>query len=184
MDYSEKPKVSGNAIVVTLAVLLFGCIIVGALLFPRISQMFQGTAASTPPAADATVAPPANSIAIEISSSNTKEDWMNAVVAQFNAEQHKVASGDVIFVTVKHVTSGGSQKAILDGASKPVVWSPGDQSWVDEANRVWRDRNGVLLIPEACTQTVLAPTGFAMWRPMAEALGWPPSNWARLPARV
>ena len=179
MDYSEKPKVSGNAIVVTLAVLLFGCIIVGALLFPRISQMFQGTTSSGTPAADATVAPPANSIAIEISSSNTKEDWMNAVVAQFNAEQHKVASGDVIFVTVKHVTSGGSQKAILDGASKPVVWSPGDQSWVDEANRVWRDRNGTLLIPEACTQTVLAPTGFAMWRPMAEALGWPdkPISW-------
>jgi len=106
MDYSEKPKVSGSAIVVTLAVLLFGCIIVGVLLFPRISQMLQGTAANTP-AADATAAPPANSIAIEVSSSNTKEDWMNAVVAQFNAEQQKVASGDVIFVTVKHVTSGG-----------------------------------------------------------------------------
>lgn len=172
MDYSEKPKVSGNAIVVTLAVLLFGCIIAGALLFPRISQMLQG-GAGTPSAADATAAPPANSLAIEISSSNTKEDWMNAVVTQFNAEQHKVASGDAIFVTVKHVTSGGSQKAILDGVSKPVVWSPGDQSWVDEANRVWRDRNGKLLIPEACTQSIFAPIGFAMWRPMAEALGWP-----------
>nr|MDQ3006635.1 hypothetical protein [Chloroflexota bacterium] len=131
MDYSEKPKVSGSAIVVTLAVLLFGCIIAGVLLFPRISQMLQGTTASTP-AADATAAPPANSIAIEVSSSNTKEDWMNAVVAQFNSEQQKVASGDFIFVTVKHVTSGGSQKAILDGVSKPVVWSPGDQSWIDE----------------------------------------------------
>ena len=146
MDYSEKPKVSGSAIVVTLAVLLFGCIIVGVLLFPRISQMLQGTAANTP-AADATAAPPANSIAIEVSSSNTKEDWMNAVVAQFNAEQQKVASGDVIFVTVKHVTSGGSQQAILNGTSQPVVWSPGDQSWIDEANTIWRDRNGKLLIP-------------------------------------
>ena len=122
MDYSEKPKVSGNAIVVTLAVLLFGCIILAALFFPRISQMLQGTTDSTP-AANATAAPPANSIAIEISSSNTKEDWMNAVVEKFNAEQQKVASGDVIFVTVKHVTSGGSQKAILEGKSTPVVES-------------------------------------------------------------
>jgi len=178
MDYSEKPKVSGNAIVVTLAVLLFGCIILAALFFPRISQMLQGETGSTP-VTEATAAPPANSIAIEISSSNTKEDWMNAVVEKFNAEQQKVASGDIIFVTVKHVTSGGSQRAILDGTSQPVVWSPGDQSWVDEANRVWRDRKGTLLIPEACTQTVLAPTGFAMWRPMAEALGWPdkPISW-------
>ncbi|HZM24764.1 MAG TPA: substrate-binding domain-containing protein, partial [Anaerolineales bacterium] len=178
MDYSEKPKVSWSAIVVILAVLLFGCIIAGALLFPRISQMLQGGVVATPPA-DATAAPPANSIAIEISSSNTKEDWMNAVVEKFNQEQHKVASGDSIFVTVKHVTSGGSQTAILDGTSKPVVWSPGDQSWVDEANRVWRDRNGKLLIPNECTQTVFAPIGFAMWRPMAEALGWPdkPISW-------
>ena len=178
MDYSEKPKVSGSAIVVTLAVLLFGCIIVGVLLFPRISQMLQGTTANTP-AADATAAPPANSIAIEVSSSNTKEDWMNAVVAQFNAEQQKVASGDAIFVTVKHVTSGGSQQAILNGTSQPVVWSPGDQSWIDEANTIWRDRNGKLLIPNACESSVLAPIGFAMWRPMAEALGWPdtPISW-------
>ncbi|HVF26427.1 MAG TPA: VWA domain-containing protein [Anaerolineales bacterium] len=178
MDYSEKPKVSGSAIVVTLAVLLFGCIIVGVLLFPRISQMLQGTTAITP-AADATAAPPANSIAIEVSSSNTKEDWMNAVVAQFNSEQQKVASGDSIFVTVKHVTSGGSQQAILNGTSKPVVWSPGDQSWIDEVNTIWRDRNGKLLIPNACEASVLAPIGFAMWRPMAEALGWPdePISW-------
>jgi Ca-activated chloride channel family protein len=80
---------------------------------------------------------------------------------------------------VAHVTSGGSQKAILDGKSKPVVWSPGDQSWIDEANRVWRDRNGKPLIPDVCDPSILAPIGFAMWRPMAEALGWPdqPISW-------
>lgn len=173
MEYSEKPKVSGSAIVVILAVLVFGCFIGAALLFPSISERLSGNDAVSTPPADATSAAPANSIVVEISSSNTKEDWMNAVVAQFNAEQHLTASGEMIFVTVQHVTSGGSQKAILDGKSTPVVWSPGDQSWVDEANRVWRDRNGVLLIPDACVQSIYAPIGFAMWRPMAEALGWP-----------
>ena len=104
---------------------------------------------------------------------------MNAVVAQFNAEKHTSASGKAIFVTVIHVTSGGSQKAILDGKSQPTVWSPGDQSWIDEANTIWRDRTGKQLIPDACDQTILAPIGFAMWRPMAEALGWPdkPISW-------
>jgi Ca-activated chloride channel family protein len=171
MDYSEKPKVSGSAIVVIVAVLVFGCFIIAALLFPTISKRLSGEEAT--PAAEPTSAVPANSILVEISSSNTKEDWMDAVVAQFNAEQHLTASGDLIFVRVEHVTSGGSQIAILDGKSTPVVWSPGDQSWVDEANRVWRDRNGVLLIPDACVQSIYAPIGFAMWRPMAEALGWP-----------
>ena len=177
MTYSEKPKVPGGALVVVLAVLLFGCILIGVLLIPRLLQ-------STPtvgdtPGADATVAVPKDAVAIEISSSNTKEDWMNAVVAQFNAEAHTLDSGKTIFVTVKHVTSGGSQKAILDGKSQPVVWSPGDQSWIDEANRVWRDRNGKPLIPETCDASILAPIGFAMWRPMGEALGWPeqPISW-------
>lgn len=185
MSYSENPKVSWGALVVALSVLLFACIVVGALVIPKllnqVSNIPQVSNSPQTPGAvtEATPAPPQNAIAIEISSSNTKEDWMNAVVAQFNQEQHKAASGEVIFVTVKHVTSGGSQKAILDGTSQPVVWSPGDQSWVDEANRVWRDRNGKLLIPDTCVQSVLAPIGFAMWRPMAEALGWPdkPISW-------
>jgi Ca-activated chloride channel homolog len=36
-----------------------------------------------------------------------------------------------------------------------------------------------MLIPDACPQTILAPSGLAMWRPMAEALGWPdkPIGW-------
>jgi Ca-activated chloride channel family protein len=44
---------------------------------------------------------------------------------------------------------------------------------VDTANQVWRDRNGFPLVTQACAPTVYAPIGFAMWRPMAEALGWP-----------
>ncbi len=185
MSYSENSKIPWGTIVVILAVLVFGCIIAGALVIPNLMQnntvaqnpatgQSNSAAATTP-----TSAAPAGSVAIEISSSNTKEDWMNAVVEQFNKEQHKTAAGEIIFVTVKHVTSGGSQKAILDGTSKPVVWSPGDQSWIDEANQVWKDRNGKPLIPDACKPTVLAPIGFAMWRPMAEALGWPdkPISW-------
>lgn len=178
MTYSEKPKVSWGALVVVLAVVIFGCILVGSLVIPGLLK--SEPPAATSPAVNSPVPEvPKDAVTLEISSSNTKEDWMNAVVKQFNDEQHTLDSGKTIFVTVKHVTSGGSQKAILDGKSKPVVWSPGDQSWIDEANRVWRDRNNKLLIPEACKPSILAPIGFAMWRPMAEALGWPdkPISW-------
>ena len=149
------------------------------MVIPKLLNQTNNTDSGIEVSETSTPTAPTNALAIEVSSSNTKEDWMNAVVAQFNQEEHKAASGDVIFVTVKHVTSGGSQKAILDGTSQPVVWSPGDQSWIDEANRVWRDRNGKVLIPDACVQTIYAPIGFAMWRPMAEALGWPdkPISW-------
>jgi len=172
--YSERSRIPWSALVVAAAVLVFGCIIVAALVVPGI---LKGNILSTN--AGDTPQPPRGSILVDIASSNTKEDFMNMVVERFNQEEHKIASGDVIFVQVSHVTSGGSQSAILDGNSQPVVWSPGDQSWIDTLNQVWRDRSGKMLIPDACPATVLAPIGFAMWRPMAEALGWPnqPIRW-------
>jgi Ca-activated chloride channel family protein len=176
--YSEKSRFPWSIFVVLAAVGVFGCIILIALLAPRLLNR-NVQQANNP---DATQAPPAGSVSVDISSSNTKEDWMNAMVEQFNQEQHKTSSGNLIFVQVTHVTSGGSQQAILDGKSQPTVWSPGDQSWIDGVNQVWRDRTGRPLISEGCPATVLAPIGFAMWRPMAEALGWPdkPISWQTL----
>ena len=189
MSYSENPKIPWGAVVVVLAVLIFGCIIAGALTLPRLLQSTTAASPTSDPGvasipaqvATATVElAPEGAVELLISSANTKEDWMNALVAQFNQEKHKLPSGEVISVSVKHVTSGGSQKDILDGKSTPVVWSPGDQSWVDGANQVWRDRTGKPLVTETCPPTILAPIGFAMWRPMAEALGWPdkPISWS------
>lgn len=174
--YSEKSKIPWGAIVVAVAVFVFGCIIAGVLLF-RAFGSGNGQLSGTTPGA--TEEAPKGSIVVDISSSNTKENWMDTVVAQFNTENHKIGSGETIFVRVTHVTSGGSQQDILDGKVQPTVWSPGDQSWVDGANTVWRDRTGRQLVTESCPATVLAPSGFAMWRPMAEALGWPdtPISW-------
>ncbi len=121
-------------------------------------------------------------VAIDIASSNTKEDWLDAVIENFNAQGHTIAAGNPIVVSAIHGTSGGTQLAILDGELQPTVWSPGDYSWVAAANEVWRDRTGRLLAPDDCAQTILAPIGLAMWRPMAEALGWPdtPIGWGDL----
>lgn len=173
--YSEKSKTPWGAIIVVAAVLIFGCIIAGVLLARNFFS--GGQIGGSVPGAPEPV--PAGAVAVDIASSNTKENWMDTLVAQFNAEERTISTGETIFVRVSHVTSGGSQRNILDGKIQPTVWSPGDSSWVAGANEVWRDRTGRPLVPEACPATVLAPTGFAMWRPMAEALGWPdtPISW-------
>jgi Ca-activated chloride channel family protein len=175
--YSEKSKVTWGALIVVAAVLVFGCIIAAALALPRFLENTSSSSISQTP--EEIVVAPAGSIVIDVASSNTKQDWMNTVVERFNKEEHKISSGEIIFVRVTHVTSGGSQQDILDGKIQPQVWSPGDSSWVAGANEVWRDRTGRPLVPEDCATTVLAPSGFAMWRPMAEALGWPdkPISW-------
>jgi Ca-activated chloride channel family protein len=157
----------------------FILIIAGAIIVIAIGlgiETITGRSDSNP---SATTPIPEGSVVIDFASSNTKENWIDVVIENFNQEEHTTASGKRVFVQVTHVTSGGSQKAILEGAIQPTVWSPGDSSWVETANEVWRDRTGQLLVSDSCTPTVLAPIGFAMWRPMAEALGWPdtPIGW-------
>jgi Ca-activated chloride channel family protein len=132
-----------------------------------------GIAEDTPPQL------PADSVLVSIASSNTKQNWLDQVVAQFNVAGFTTAAGDAVIAQVEHVTSGGSMNAIMDGTLMPVAWSPGDPSWVAQMNETWRQRHNEPINSQTCPQTIFAPLGFAMWRPMAEALGWPdtPIGW-------
>ena len=133
-----------------------------------------------PQAAPAPTASPSHeSITVTLVSSSTKRSWLDQVVEQFNAEKKRTASGKTIRLEVSHTRSGSSMNNILDGKLKPVVWSPGDQSCTTLINETWRQRENHLLFSQACPPTVYAPIGFAMWQPMAEALGWPdtPIGW-------
>jgi Ca-activated chloride channel family protein len=144
-----------------------------------------GTDPGTPTPSGGTQPPavPEGAVDVYFYSSNTKQNWIEAVTASFNEAEFKTSLGHPIFVRVKHGTSGGSQLDILNGVEQPQAWSPGDQSWVDTANEDWQiDHPGETLIPDDCQATVYAPIGFAMWRHMAEAMGWPnePIGWAEI----
>ena len=164
-------------VIVGLALLL----VCGVVFFSVASNLFNGTNATETPASSFTDPDnvPSGTVLLSIASSNTKRDWLDQVVESFNAAENKTAAGNVIKAEVKHVTSGGSMNAILDGEMQPVVWSPGDQSWVAQANAQWKQRTNQPLISQECPATIYAPLGFAMWRPMAEAMGWPdkPIGW-------
>ncbi len=164
-------------VIVGLALLL----VCGVAFFSVASNLFSGTNTTETPASSFSdpSSVPSGTVLLPIASSNTKRDWLDQVVESFNAAKHKTAAGNVIQAEVKHVTSGGSMNAILDGEMQPVVWSPGDQSWVAQANAQWKQRTNQPLISQECPATIYAPLGFAMWRPMAEAMGWPdkPIGW-------
>ena len=127
----------------------------------------------------AVVEVPKGAVEVLLASSNTKKVWLDSVAAQFNSETHTLENGASVFVRVEHVTSGGSMNAILDGTLQPAAWSPGDGSWAAQANTTWEVRTNKPLASDACRPTIYAPLGFAMWRPMAEAMGWPdtPIGW-------
>ncbi len=116
---------------------------------------------------------PPGSVEVSIESSNTKEDWMNEMVKNFNASGAKTSSGKPIVVTVVHGGSGTGMDNILSGSSKPVVYSPGTYVWINQLNQKWNDQYSQKLIKADCPALTSEPFGVAMWKPMAEALGWP-----------
>jgi Ca-activated chloride channel family protein len=159
-------------LIISLAVL----IIFGAVL----AQFLGGSTDDESDADNAAPTPlPADTVLVTLASSNTKRNWLDQIVEQFNAADQTTAAGNHIVAEVEHVTSGGSMNAILDGELSPVAWSPGDGSWVEQINQSWQQRANKPINSQTCQATVYAPLGFAMWRPMAEALGWPetPIGW-------
>jgi Ca-activated chloride channel homolog len=178
-------QLTRTQIIFASIMLIMMFIIIMSFFLPDVSILFVnptpdcGAEGLVPCPATVTPIPSMPTVTIEIVSSNTKQDWLEAVIARFNDEVHTILSGEAIAVHATHGTSGGTQLQILDGDLQPTVFSPGDLSWIQTTNEIWRDRTGHLLASDACSQTILAPIGFAMWRPMAEALGWPntPIGW-------
>ena len=85
----------------------------------------------------------------------------------------RTGSGQRIEIEISPALSGESMEKILDGALQPVAWSPGEQVWAEQLAEGWQKKTTKPIMSSACTPTILTPAGFAIWRPMAEALGWP-----------
>ncbi len=160
-----------RARVIFIVIILVALTIVGAGLvmqaINRVGESSTGSLDDTPV--------PAGAVVVEIHSSNTKQDWLDQVVASFN-EEGRTVGGKPIAVRAFHVGSGSSMQDILDGEIQPVVWSPGSDLWVTAVNQAWQDRTGRSLTDESCPATLRLPLAIAMWRPMAEALGWPEAS--------
>jgi len=112
-------------------------------------------------------------IKVVVASASTKQQWIEKAASQFNSTGPRTDSGKLIRIAPVAVLSGGSLQDIVKGKLKPAAWSPGALSWVEELENQWRQRTGGALASNACRPTVMTPIGITMWRPMAEALGWP-----------
>lgn len=121
----------------------------------------------------------ADAVIVRYVTSSTKQGWVDALIDRFHSMDPETASGQPIRVHAEHVLSGRSMEDILDARLQPVVWSPGSEAWVDRFRSLWRQTRGSDPIKDSCRPTIYSPLGLAIWRPMAEALGWPgrPIGW-------
>lgn len=112
-------------------------------------------------------------VAVDIVYGSEKQQWLEPLINQFNEAQIKTEDGSLIQVTAKAMGSIESVEGIIQGSIKPVVWSPASSLYIPVANFEWRKNHSTDIYTETPRDLVLSPVVIAMWRPMAEALGWP-----------
>jgi Ca-activated chloride channel family protein len=117
-----------------------------------------------------------NPVQLNVAYSSEKQAWMQDVVANFNKHSYTACDGPIT-VQATPMGSGQSMQDIVDGTIKPDVWSPAGNVWISLLNTEWQQKhNNSQLVSTGANDTpslVSSPVVIAMWKPQAEALGWP-----------
>ena len=116
---------------------------------------------------------PAPTVTVTIVYGSEKQEWLEPLVQQFNDAQNKTSAGNKIVVEATAMGSIESVRGIIEGTLQPTVWSPASSVYIPVANAEWKNTHADDLVVGTPKDLVLSPVVIAMWRPMAQALGWP-----------
>jgi len=116
---------------------------------------------------------PGGTVTISIVYGSEKQEWLDPLVKQFNDAKNTAPDGKVIIVTATAMGSIESVRGIIDSTLQPTVWSPASSVYIPVANSEWKKAHTDDLVTGTPKDIVLSPVVIAMWKPMAEALGWP-----------
>ena len=106
-----------------------------------------------------------------------KKAWLTAVTKAFHQTKPTV-NGKSVVVTLLPMGSGEMMTETLEGRLQPHLLSPASSVWVGQGNADSVTKTGGPLIGDTVS-LVQSPVLIAMWKPMAETLGWPkePLGW-------
>ncbi len=106
-----------------------------------------------------------------------KKAWLEEQTKAFADTGSRLANGRCISVQLKAMGSGEVTMGVLDGSLMPNVYSPASSAYLSLLNSAWLQKTGK---PDALAPPgqplVLSPIVVAIWKPMAESLGWPKKN--------
>jgi Ca-activated chloride channel homolog len=110
-----------------------------------------------------------------------KQQWIEEVTKAFNKGKFKTQDGKRINIKAIPMGSGEAMKELLDGKRQVHITSPASAAFIELYNARSEDKIGKPLVGET-QNLVLSPVIIAMWKPMAEALGWgkQPIGWAEI----
>src|SRR3954451_23889978 len=111
---------------------------------------------------------PKGAVTVDFVYSPEKEKLLTPLIQKFNSQKQQ-ADGKQVFVKASILSSGDAQKQISNGRLKPTVWSPSSSFWGRLANL----QTDTGIVADENPSIVRTPLVIAMWKPMAEKLGWP-----------
>lgn len=126
---------------------------------------------------------PPDAVRILFTYGSEKDAWVKAVTQTFNASNQRTSSGKLIVIDPQPFGSVESGIDIVEGRTQPALWSPASRLTLPVVNEANLNRISKPLVDEGeCRDLVISPTVIMMWRPMAEALGYPnqPIGWSNL----
>lgn len=164
----------------TLRVLCLGLLLA---LAACTNPLAANPASTTPTSSSSCTEHSVNPVTLTFSYTTEKRAWVENAVASFNRQQITACDGPITVKTIPDEGSGSSMQAILSATIKPDIWSPAGNVWLTLMNQQWQQKYGRALIGTSANENpslVKSPVVIAMWKPMAEALGWPakPIGWA------
>jgi Ca-activated chloride channel homolog len=114
---------------------------------------------------------PAGSLELVFPYGSEKEKWITDVTRDFNQRNIKTSGGKTIYVRALPMGSGETIDNILSGSLQAHLASPASGAFIKLGNAESRLKTGKDLIVST-DNLVLSPVVIAMWKPMAEAIGW------------
>jgi len=123
--------------------------------------------------------PAADALQLTFTYGSEKEKWINEVTDAFNRGDHRTSNGKRIFVHAFAMGSGEAIDEVMEGRRQPDIISPASTAFIRLGNAQSQSKYGKDLIGST-DNLVLSPVVIAMWKPMAEALGWgkKPIGWS------
>jgi Ca-activated chloride channel family protein len=127
-------------------------------------------------------APPAEPLKLVFVFGSEKKDWLKDVTQDFQ-NTNPVVNGRPVQVELVPLGSGETVEEVVQGRLKAHLISPASGAYLVLGNAKAKELGQPPLVREGETKSlVTSPVVVAMWKPMAEALGWPdqPVGWADL----
>jgi Ca-activated chloride channel family protein len=112
--------------------------------------------------------PPRNAVVIDVTANAGLAPWVEEAVERYNKAKIETSGGHPVYVRLSVVESGQAVTDLAGGGAVPALWIPDDPVWTN----LLADR-GVDGFQSDCASVAQSPLVIAMWRPVAESLGWP-----------